>query len=147
MTGCTPEIYGAMEWHQWLIGSGGAVAAGRIVWSVVRRTHPLKPSIPLLDRAYGVATSSTLLLFCRIGRRQDQRVILDLITIMEQAGIALEEIREYRRRYESGSAGGTGSPFDYWIEGGTGSTNRSPSTPASSPSSDPTAPAKSKKNP
>ena len=135
------------SWQQWLIGGGGGIAAARLIWAAVRRTHPLKPSIPFVERLYAVGTSATLLLFCRMENRQKSQVILDLLNLMEQAGIAVSEIRDYRTRYGSTSAGGTGSPFDSWLGGGNRSTTASPTTPPSSPSSDPTAPAKSKKNP
>ena len=136
-----------MEWHQLLIGGGGLTAAARLLWAAWRRTHPLKPTLPFVERLYRVGTSATLLLFCRMENRQKSQVILDLLNLMEQAGIAVSEIKEYRRRYGSISDSGTGSPYDSWLDEDSTSTNPSPPTPSSSPSSDPTAPARSKKSP
>ena len=134
-----------MEWRDWIVGGTALSAAARVIWAHLRGTPVLRPRV--LERLYGVATSSTLLLFCRMENRQDKAVILALLDLMEKGGIAPDEIREYRRKFGSGSAGGTGSPFEFWIGGESTSTPASPTTPPSSPSSDPTAPGRSKKNP
>lgn len=135
------------EWLNWWSVGGGSVAA-RLIWAALRRTHPLKPSIPFWDRVYAAGTSNTLLLLCRIEGRQLRRVILDLLDMLEMAGVSVDEMRaEYRKKSERASAGGTGSPFDSWLGGEHDSTKASPTTPPSSPPSDPTAPEKSSKNP